>query len=102
MFMRFRAILHLGLSLIAVALSGRDGRAQPAQPTEYQLKAAFLFNFAKFVEWPQQSFTNKTSPLVIGVLGENPFPDLPSMLKGKFIDDHPLKVVEIKEFSTTA
>ena len=42
---------------------------------EYQLKAAFLYNFTKFVEWPAASFANETSPIVIGVLGENPFGD---------------------------
>src|SRR5471032_2602944 len=40
---------------------------------EYQLKAAFLFNFTKYVEWSPQHFKAKDSPIVIGVLGHNPF-----------------------------
>ena len=40
---------------------------------EYQTKAAFLFNFAKFVEWPNHKFTQADSPLIIGVVGSDPF-----------------------------
>jgi hypothetical protein len=47
--------------------------AQSSVTKEYQIKAAYLYNFAKFVEWPAQSFTNSDSPLVIGVYGQNPF-----------------------------
>jgi len=36
-------------------------------------QAVFLFNFAQFVEWPPSAFAGPTSPIVIGVLGENPF-----------------------------
>lgn len=78
-------------------LAGSIEGAQEAQPTEYQLKAAFLFNFAMFVEWPQQAFAERTSPFVIGVLGENPFhDDLSKTLQNKKIDDHPLVVKEIR------
>jgi hypothetical protein len=43
-----------------------------SQNRHYQLKAAFLVNFAEYVEWPSPSFTDK-GPFVFGVLGENPF-----------------------------
>jgi hypothetical protein len=39
---------------------------------EHQVKAAFVYNFAKFVEWPAGSFQNTNSPLVIGVMGKSP------------------------------
>ena len=46
----------------------------PAEPTrEYQLKAVFLYNFTQFIEWPTNAFENKESPLVLGVLGSDPF-----------------------------
>jgi len=44
-----------------------------AAATEYEVKAAFLLNFAKFVDWPDSSFPASDSPIVIGVLGEDPF-----------------------------
>lgn len=48
------------------------GHAQPASP-EYKLKAVFLFNFVQFVEWPQTAFKDTNSPLVLAVLGNDPF-----------------------------
>jgi hypothetical protein len=40
---------------------------------EYQLKAAFLYNFTRFVEWPAQRFPDAETPILIGVLGRDPF-----------------------------
>ena len=86
-------ILSLGLVwLLAVGGS----RAQEAPPTEYQLKAAFLLNFAKFVEWPPAAFAGATSPMVLGILGENPFGDvLERTIRDKTINNHPLVVKEL-------
>ena len=98
-FMRLRATSILVLSLVWL-LSVGDGRAQESQPTEYQIKAAFLFNFAKFVEWPPAAFAEATSPMVIGILGENPFrDDLERTIRGKTINNRPLV---IKEFRSPA
>lgn len=47
---------------------------------EYEVKAAFLFNFAKFVEWPPRVFPEASSPIIFGILGEDPF-DGPVMTK---------------------
>jgi len=85
----------ISLSLIWLLVVGAAGRAQEAKPTEYQIKAAFLFNFAKFVQWPSAAFSGQTSPLVIGILGENPFhDDLARMIQNKSVDEHPLSVME--------
>lgn len=55
-----------------------------AQAPEYDLKAAFLFNFAKFVEWPASAFTNERAPLTICVHGEDPFgPTLDAVVQGE-------------------
>lgn len=62
------------LVLVAVLLlGGRDAPAETTPPPEYQLKAVFLFHFAQFVEWPPDAFPEAHTPLVIGVLGEDPF-----------------------------
>lgn len=53
---------------LALAAGGAE-----AQSREYQLKAAFIFNFLQFVEWPDAAFANPQAPLVITVVGENPF-----------------------------
>src|SRR5688572_23920333 len=47
--------------------------AAPAPPlTEYQVKAAYLFNFGQFVEWPAAAYSSPTAPFVIGIVGEDP------------------------------
>lgn len=94
-----RAFSILSLSLIWL-LAGRFAHAQQAQPSEYQIKAAFLFNFARFVEWPKSAFATPTSPLVIGILGEDPFrDDLTKTVGNKAVDTHP---VVTKEFRSVA
>jgi hypothetical protein len=58
--------------LLFVSLSGMSSaRAQTSK--EYQIKAAFLFNFAQFVEWPAAAFADASAPISIGVLGDDPF-----------------------------
>lgn len=69
-----------------------------AAPTEYQLKAAFLLNFAKFVDWPAQSFKTGQSPINLCVMGDDPFKaDLDEMVKGQNIGDRSLSVRRISQ-----
>jgi hypothetical protein len=49
------------------------GRPPASSEKEFRVKAAFLFNFAKFVEWPDAAFADAQAPLVIGILGADPF-----------------------------
>jgi hypothetical protein len=67
------AIVVHALALIwaAPALAGAAGAAA-APAREYEIKAAFLYNFTKFVDWPAQTFANDDAPIVIGVLGDSP------------------------------
>jgi|SRR5690242_4333354 YfiR/HmsC-like len=65
--------------------------AQSARAPEYQVKAAFLYNFAKFVEWPAQALPGSSAPFRICVLGHDPFGDsLTSIVQGKSITGHPI------------
>ena len=48
-------------------------QAQSPTVSEYQVKAAYLYNFSKFVEWPQESFTDLDAPFVFGIVGRDPF-----------------------------
>src|SRR5437660_11176490 len=60
---------------VAVCLAAfqRSAGQDPA-PSEYQVKAACIYNFTKFIEWPPEAFPpERSSPLVIGVIGEDPF-----------------------------
>ena len=58
---------------ITLVVFTADGGSVGQALDEYQMKAAFLYNFAKFVEWPADSFRAPTDPIVSCVLGESPF-----------------------------
>src|ERR1041385_8418967 len=93
--MRFVATVFFSLRLVFL-LTVANSRAQDVSPSEYQLKAAFLFNFAKFVEWPPEAFSENTSPFIIGILGTSPFgDDLQQTIRGKTINNHPLIAREV-------
>lgn len=61
--------------------------------SEYELKAAFLFNFTQFVNWPASSFSSPQSPMVIGIIGKDPFGSyLEQAIKGENVNGHPIIV----------
>jgi len=79
----------LMLVVLAIAPSAPLARAQASPPSEYQVKAAFLFNFAKFVDWPPASFASPQAPFSICLLGKDPFgPAIDDSWQGKSIGDH--------------
>ena len=47
--------------------------AQSSSPTEYEIKAACLYNFAKLIDWPDEAFEDINEPFSIGILGKDPF-----------------------------
>lgn len=70
---------------------------------EYHVKAAFLYNFAKFVEWPAPTFKNDKDPLRICVLGQNPFGGiLRETVEGKTVLGRAFLVAEVPEASQAA
>ncbi len=69
------------------------------QISEYGVKAAYLFNFAKFVEWPAGAFENEASPILIGVLGEDPFGgELDKAVEGKNVAGRSLRIKRFGDF----
>jgi hypothetical protein len=60
-------------------LTPRPAAAQTVRASASQVQAVFLFNFAQFVEWPADAFADHQAPLVIGILGKDPF--------GSFLDE---------------
>lgn len=65
-----------------------------ATPREYQLKAAFIFNFIKFVEWPSQN-----GPINVGILGDDPFQGELKKLETKTVGGRSLKVSSVKDIN---
>lgn len=78
------------------AFAGRPDQTG-GTPSEIQVKAAYLYNFVKFVDWPESSFRDEKAPIVIGVLGEDPFGSvLDETLAGKRIRGRELAVKRFK------
>lgn len=67
--------------------------AQASPPSEYQVKAAFIYNFAKFVDWPPDAFLDEKSPLALCVYGKDPFGSaLDDAVRGKTIGNRDITV----------
>jgi len=75
--------LVAGLAVGVCRMRAADVPSSNEQTVAYKVKAAFLSNLAKFVDWPETSFTNSTAPFVIGLVGEDPFGQL---LDDAFVD----------------
>lgn len=80
---------------LALALCPALAFAQEA-PTESQVKAAFVANFVKFIEWPADSFRNNGGHIRVCVLGEDRSGrELERIAAGKTVDGHALEVVRV-------
>ncbi len=83
----------LTVLVMGVTTSG----AQTLGPREYQIKAAFLYNFAKFIEWPPEAFPSPNAAINLCVLGEDPFgDDLEQTIQGKLINGRAVVVQRFK------
>ena len=71
---RFRVWLPPAALLLCATFGNASlSRAQQQPVSEYQVKAAFLYNFAKFVDWPPEAFRDATAPIVVCIEGDDPF-----------------------------
>ena len=89
-------LLSLCLMLACSVLTHAVPAAEPIVD-EYQVKAAFLFNFAKFVEWPTEAFSDPNAPLVITVFGEDPFNGSLEAVKGKLVNNRKLTIRRVRD-----
>jgi hypothetical protein len=86
-----RNISFVLILVLLICLSGKTG----AQTTEYELKAAFIYNIAKFVEWIDHSTAERLDILPLCILGDDPFGKAIDKLEGKKIQDFTLQVHRI-------
>ena len=86
------------LALLLGLLGHRAPPARAQSIDEYQAKAAFLFNFAKFVDWPSTVFKNEKDPIRICVLGQNPFgASLDDAVRGRDVAGRPLIAIQVSD-----
>lgn len=95
---RARAGLRVSSLALVVALWLASGALAAQAPgatvlPEYVVKAAFLYNFALFVEWPSSAFASERAPFVVGIVGADPFgPEIDRTLAHKQVKGRPITV----------
>jgi hypothetical protein len=98
-------LTRLGLLLwvALLALAGQASRATASSggaPTEYQVKAVFVYNFSHFVAWPAAAFAAADQPFVIGIVGQDPFGShLDEAVRGEQVNGHPLVVRHLTDLT---
>src|SRR5919112_4839317 len=91
---RILAVVALLCFWAAIAVS-----AESSRPSEYELKATFLYNFIKFTGWPHEALAKNSDPFVIGILGKDPFgTGLDRVIEGETVND---KTVVVKRLART-
>ena len=94
--------LAVRLAMAALAVTAFHANAQEAVTDEYQVKAAFLYNFAKFVEWPSGAL-GRSPAIAICVLGQNPFGRvLEDTVSGKTVDGKTFVVRRVSDGKSAA
>lgn len=68
------ALAKVSAIVLAVALAGAADLRSPVLPTDYEVKAAFLYNFTRFVRWPEESLAGPR--FVLAIVGDDPFGDV--------------------------
>src|ERR1041384_1627264 len=92
--LRLAALLALWLVMLSLPASAFGQGVSKS----YQLRAVFLFRFTQFVEWPPDAFDDPDSPIIIGILGQNPFGEaLKLAVKGETALGRPLQVMQFRD-----
>jgi hypothetical protein len=90
--------LALCWAMVALSLLGGEALAGVSHQKEYQVKAAFLFNFANFVQWPPEVFHDAAEPFHICVLGEDPFgAELDQIIAGENAQNRVIALLRLED-----
>ena len=88
----------VSLTLVLLLVVAESGLSNGQVASEYQVKAAYVYNFAKFVEWPAQDFPSATAPIRICVLNDPRFEtELEHIVRAKTIAGHPVSVISVED-----
>ena len=95
-----RLRLLITVAMVILPSLGFEAHGQESSASsEYLIKAGFIYNFANLVQWPSNAFTQPDSPIVIGILGEDPFGTvLDRVLAGKKVNGRIFLVKRLKSF----
>lgn len=93
------SLITLALVLFATVLAA-EALTDPEDNREYQIKAAFLYNFIKFVDWPEEA-SDANKPIIIGIIGNNPFGNAFEPVKDKPVKDRKVIIQLFEGLSKT-
>jgi hypothetical protein len=85
------------LALVATLAWPAGLRAESALQREYEIKAAYLYNFINYIEWPENALPSTGGTITIGIVGENPFEGALQSLAGKQVKGRTLAVKQITD-----
>src|SRR5205823_1220126 len=96
--MRYLRLTIAALLCMSLASGGANAQsADSSESSEYLIKAGFIYNFAQLVQWPPAAFVQPDSPIVIGILGVDPFGELiDRVVQNKKLDGRSLIVKRLK------
>src|SRR5437016_1994271 len=83
--------------VVAAGLASPRPAQADAQADEYRVKAAFLYKFGSYIEWPSQSFARTDSPVTIGVMGADTLADeLAQIVAGRSVNGRAVQVRKLR------
>lgn len=90
--------LRSSLALVVLLLAAGPVAAQTeVRATDIQVKAAYLYKFGGFVEWPPSAFASPQNPIVIGIVGNDALAaELEQAVRGRTVQDRPIAVRRIR------
>lgn len=87
-----RIFVLIVVLLICIPASEVRPDSSAAKYKEYEIKAAFIYNFLKFIDWPEEKMTSNGDQIIIGIIGNDPFGSTTDVFKGKSVEDRKLVV----------
>lgn len=95
---RVLSITVFALCVLGFSFSGHAAEVDPSS-AEYAIKAAFLYNLTKFIEWPAAAWSSDSDPFFIVILGSDPFGETINVLQDKDVRGRKIVVqrVEVPE-----
>lgn len=92
----FNSIVLFAAFTLFLAEGLKEASAEDVH-SEYEVKIAFIYNFTKFVEWPDSAFAGPNDPVRVVVLGHNPFGDAFALLKDKKVKGRKIIVKHVSD-----
>jgi len=93
-------ILMVLTAAFSATLAVPEVYADTASSREYQIKAAFLYNFLQFVDWPKEKIADANKPIIIGIIGDDPFGNVIEPLKDKPVEGRKIVIQRFKSFES--